>query len=289
MLFSIVKDLLICASDLNHDLDVINKWAYQWKLEFNPDHLKQATEVLFSCKKNISNHPQIFFNGIAVAKVKEEKHLGLILESNLSFGKHLSDKIKKAKLNLGIKKHLSRFLPLKTLDQMYKTLVRPHLDHCDVIYHIPSKQTQLGGVLNVLMEEAEKVQYQAALAITGAWQGSSRSKLYEELGWESLSDRRWCRRILQVHKIVNNNTPFYLKKKLPRHRRPIYRQNNNNTFHEIRWKSSRCMNSFFPDGIKAWNNVIVHFSSNPSINTLKSHILSFIRPEKKSIFNIHDP
>ena len=94
---------------------------------------------------------------------------------------------------------------------MYKTLVRPHLDYCDVIYHIPSQQTQLGGVLNVLMEEAEKVQYQAALAITGAWQGSSRSKLYEELGWESLSDHRWCRRIL--HKIVNNNTPFYLKKK----------------------------------------------------------------------------
>ena len=49
------------------------------------------------------------------------------------------------------------------------------------------------------------------------------------------------------------------------------------------------MNSFFPDGIKAWNNVIVHFPSIPSINILKSHILSLIRPVKKSIFNIHDP
>ena len=27
----------------------------------------------------------------------------------------------------------------------------------------------------------------------------------------------------------------------------------------------------------------------PSINILKNHILSLIRPEKKSIFNIHDP
>ena len=49
------------------------------------------------------------------------------------------------------------------------------------------------------------------------------------------------------------------------------------------------MNSFFPDGIKAWNKVIVHFPNMPSINILKSHILSLIRPEKKSIFNIHDP
>ena len=112
MLFSIVNDPHISASELNHDLDVINKWAYQWKLEFNPDPLKQATEVLFSGKKNIFNHPQIFFNGIVVAKVKEQKHLGLILESNLSFSKHLSEKIKKAKQNLGIIKHLSKFLRL---------------------------------------------------------------------------------------------------------------------------------------------------------------------------------
>ena len=62
------------------------------------------------------------------------------------------------------------------------------------------------------MNMVEKVQYQAAIAITGAWQGSSRSKLYEELGWESLSDRRWCRRILQIYKVANNKVPAYLKK-----------------------------------------------------------------------------
>ena len=49
------------------------------------------------------------------------------------------------------------------------------------------------------------------------------------------------------------------------------------------------MNSFFPDGIKAWNNVIEHFPNIPSINILKGHILSLIRPVKRSTFNIHDP
>ena len=95
----------------------------------------------------------------------------------------------------------------------------------------------------------EKVQYQAALAVTGAWKGSSRSKLYEELG-ESLSDRRWCRRIIQIHKILNK-TPSYLQTKLPRRRRPLCRLNISDNFHEIRCKSSMYMNSFFPDGIKA--------------------------------------
>ena len=45
------------------------------------------------------------------------------------------------------------------------------------------------------MEKVERVKYQAALAITGAWQGSSRSNIYDELGWETLSDRRKGRRV----------------------------------------------------------------------------------------------
>ena len=88
---------------------------------------------------------------------------------------------------------------------MYKALVRSHLDYCDIIYHIPASYspTNLGVTLNSLMEKVERTQYQAALAITGTWQGSNRSKLYEKLGWETLSHRRWCRRILQIHKIKN--------------------------------------------------------------------------------------
>ena len=263
MLFSAVKDPLISANDLNHDLDTICGWAHQWKLEFNPGAMKQANEVLFSCKKSIPYHPRLTFNRSVITKVNEQKHLGII-------------------------NHLSSFLPMNSLDQMYKALVRSHLDYCDIIYHIPSKQNQLGEILNTLMEKAGKIQYQAALDITGAWQGSSRSNLYDELGWESLSDRRWCRRILQIHKIVND-APYYLKNKLPRFRRPLYSLIDINTFHGIRYKSDRYMNSFFPDGVNSWNNVISHFKTIPSMDIFKRHILSLVRPEKKSIFGIHDP
>jgi len=290
MLFSVIKNPDISANDLNHDLDTIRKWAYQWKLEFNPDPSKQATEVLFSCKKKNPVHPPIFFNGTAVAKSEEHKHLGLVLDTSLSFKKHINEKIIKAKKNLGAIKHLSRFLPLKTLCQMYKALVRSHLDYCDIIYHIPPKDTQFGLVLNALMEKVERIQYQAAVTITGAWQGSSRSKLYEELGWESLSSRRWFRRILDIHKIVSNKTPCYLKDKIPPYRRPaLHRQNNGNTFYEIRCRSQRFMSSFFPDAISSWNNIITHFDDIPSVGVLRKHLLSLIRPQKKDIFAIHDP
>ena len=123
MLFSIVNDPVISANDMNQDLKVINQWAYQWKMEFNPDPNKQATELLFSCKKNSPNHPSLFFNGTVVPKVNEQKHLGLTLGSTLSFERHLNEKIMKAKRIIGIIKYLSSFLPLKTFDQMYKALV----------------------------------------------------------------------------------------------------------------------------------------------------------------------
>ena len=145
MLLSIVKDPGISAYELNHDLDIIHKWAHQWKLEFNPD------PILFSSKKSSSIHPQILFNGTVVVKMSEQKHLGLILDSKLSFKKDLNEKILKANKNL---KQLSRFLPLRTLHQMYKALVRSHLDYCDIIYHIPSK---FGVALNYLMEKVERI------------------------------------------------------------------------------------------------------------------------------------
>ena len=187
------------------------------EMAFNPDPNKQANEVLFSCKQKQVDHPPLFFNGSPVKRVTEQKHLGLIVQPNLSFEKHINEKLKKAKKNIGIIKHLNRFLPFKTLVQMYYALSRSHVDYCDIIYHLPETVHQPpGGVsLKSLMEKVEKVQYLAGLAITGAWKGTDRIKLYEELGWESLSDRRKSRRILQFHKIVDHATPSYLRDKLP--------------------------------------------------------------------------
>ena len=51
MIFSVVNDPVVSSTELNHDLNLINKWAYQWKMAFNPDPSKQAVEVLFSQKR----------------------------------------------------------------------------------------------------------------------------------------------------------------------------------------------------------------------------------------------
>ena len=50
-LFTIVKDENESANVLNNDLLLISKWAFNWKMLFNPDANKPAQEVLFSKKK----------------------------------------------------------------------------------------------------------------------------------------------------------------------------------------------------------------------------------------------
>ncbi len=175
---------------------------------------------------------------------------------------------------------------------MYKGFIRSHLDYCDFIYHIPPiiRNSPLEISLNFLMKSIEKVQYMSALAVTGAWRGSNRSKLYEEIGWETLSDRRMYRRLLQLYKITNSMTPEYLSNKLPPKKRPyLYSNHETLLFREFRCHTSRYANSFFPDAVSTWNRIFGNFNFMPSIGEFKSHMISLIRPMAKSTFDIHDP
>ena len=56
-IFSVVKDSIAASITLNEDLYLISKWAYSWKISFNPDPSKQATEIIFSKNDIISNCP----------------------------------------------------------------------------------------------------------------------------------------------------------------------------------------------------------------------------------------
>ena len=84
-LFSICHDFKKSERELNEDLTIIKRWAFQWKMDFNPDPKKQAIEVCFS-RKIVSNNPSpLFFNQSQVKISEIHKHLGLILDTKLKF------------------------------------------------------------------------------------------------------------------------------------------------------------------------------------------------------------
>ena len=57
--FTIVMDKNESANIINNDLLQISKWAYNWKMLFNPDTKILAQEVLFSRKSKVQVHPTI--------------------------------------------------------------------------------------------------------------------------------------------------------------------------------------------------------------------------------------
>ena len=147
--------------------------------------------------------------------VDQHKHLGATLDPKLSFSAHIQAAISKSRKAIGMLRFLSKYLSRNTSNEFYKLYVRPPLDYGDVTYHIPQKEDNSSRLGNHLMEKLESVQYAAALAVTGTWRGTSRERLYNELGWGPLCLRRWSRRLILFYKFVDELTPYYTRDPIP--------------------------------------------------------------------------
>ena len=279
-LFSEVKDATVSHTQLNNDSNKISKCASQWKMLFNPDPSKHAIELCFSHKRDNVSYPSLVFNDNKVQLANSQKHLGLILDSKLDFNEHIDNKINKCNQVVGIMKRLSLVLSRKSLLKIYKSFVRPNLDYADIIYDKPFNES--------FKRKIEMVQYKAALVITGAIKGTSSDRLYQELGLESLADRRWSRRLFFFYKIIT--LPSYLQT----YHKPvsegayITRSTTQNKIKQIPARSEIFENSFFPYCIKEWNELNDKIRNIKSINKFKVTILNFIRPKGNLVFDIHD-
>ena len=97
-----------------------------------------------------------------------------------------------------------------------------------------------------LTRKLESVQYNASLAITGCFRGTSRNELYAELGLESLADRRYSRKLVLLYKIVHGLTPSYLLECLPVQHAVRPNLRTNPAIRPLTVRTERYRNSFFP-------------------------------------------
>ena len=97
---------------------------------------------------------------------------------------------------IGLLRKFQQELPRPFLITIYKAFIRSHLDYGDVIFD----QT----FNNSFHQRLESIQYNAALVITGAIRGTSKEKLYQELGFKSLQSRRCFRKLSLFDKIIKN-------------------------------------------------------------------------------------
>ena len=142
-------------------------------MSFNPDPIKQVQKVIFSRKTTKKIYPKIFFNNIPISKANSQKHLGLHLDSKLFFDIHIKIILTKVNRTIGLLPKFQQVLPRPSLITIYKVFIRPHLDFGDVIFD--------QAFNNSFHQRLEFIQYNAALAITGAIRETSKKKLYHSI------------------------------------------------------------------------------------------------------------
>ena len=130
-----------------------------------------------------------------------------ILDVKLTFEEHLKNVFNKINKTIALLRKLSSSLPRQALVAIYKAFVKPFLDYGDALYD--------QAFSNYFHAKIESIQYNASLAITGAIRGTSREKIYQELGLESLQLRRWYRKLCLFYKVFKNEQPKYLFNLIP--------------------------------------------------------------------------
>ena len=131
----------------------------------------QAQEVIFSRKSKAKLYSLLVLNdnnnnnnNNNVTQVKSQKHLGIILDTRLSFEKDLETVQCKINKTISLVRKLGNLLSKIALIMLYKAFVCPKLDYGDILYD---------------HQQLESLQCDAGLAITEAIIGSSREKLYQ--------------------------------------------------------------------------------------------------------------
>ena len=279
-LFSVVHDSNTSVEVLSRNLQKISEWAHKWKMSFNPDVSKRALKVIFSRKQAKSVHPDLVFNNTLVHQTHCQKHLGVYLDMKLNFKLHFKEKISKAMKGIGIIKKLSNILPRKSLITIYKSFVRPHFDYGDLIYDQPNNES--------FCQQIESVQYNASLAITGAIKGTSKLKLYNEIGLESLKFRRWFRILCTFYKIKSTGLLSYLFGLIPKSSH-MYNTRSIEDVATLYSRTDSFKYSFFPFTTSGWNKLDLKIQQSKSLLSFRNPLIKIGRPIPKPIYNVHNP
>ena len=90
ILFASGKNRTELSEQLNEDLQAISNWSKTWIVSFSPPKTKS---MLISNKAFPDVLPPLIFNNHVIENVKQHKHLGVILSSDLKWNKHIESLI----------------------------------------------------------------------------------------------------------------------------------------------------------------------------------------------------
>ena len=181
---------------LQEDLEELAAWSLTWGMAFN------VSKCNIISITNATKHKQKFsysMNGEPIKSVKSAPYLGLIINNKLRWNQHIDSISSAANRMLGFLNRAMRKCSGQLKEKAYKTTVRPKLEYCSTIWdpHHADK-----------VKKVEMVQRRAARFVkniphrrTGPQ--PSVTAMVNELGWETLQERRHNNRCQLLYKVKN--------------------------------------------------------------------------------------
>ena len=182
-----IEDKEITQEDINH----LHGWAKENEMSHHPG----KCHVLKVGEREITLHD--LFNpyrlGETILKtVANERDLGVIIDQDLTFEDHLSAKIKKANQIIGIIRRSFQHLDEDMFLQLYKSMVRPHLEYANQVWS-PRLEKHVTLI--------ENVQRRATKLVPGLKDLDYEDRL-KKLKLPTLAYRRLRGDLIEVYKIM---------------------------------------------------------------------------------------
>ena len=151
--------------------------------------------MIITRKNNYLNYPPIYLHNTSIERTDQYTHLGLVFTSNFKWNNHIGKLcICKASKRNALLNRVRLKLRRGTLCSLYKSMVLPIIEYCDIIYDNCTVRDSIA---------IEQVQRRAALVCTGAYRHTSSDRLLAELGWQSLRTRRLNHKLIQLFKMTH--------------------------------------------------------------------------------------
>ena len=150
----------------------------------------------------------------------------------------------------------------KSLQTIYFSFVRPLLEYADVVWDNCTQQQ---------INELEKIQIEAGRIVSGTTKLVAIDKLYRELGWLKLSERRKLHKLFLFYKMQNGSAPDYLVDLVPPRvgNETPYSLRNADNYQQVHANSRLYFDSFLPSTIREWNNLPADVKSAQTLTSFK--------------------
>lgn len=196
-------DFRIYEFRFQDDLDNLNEWYKYWGFKINVNKT-----VLVRFKKRLKNGPkrkklsffEPLFNNIKIETKESTRFLGIEMDHELNYSRHLCNVNTSAKLNINILKAMGgkRWGASQKIQILfYKAFIRSKMEYCAPIINSAKPK---------MKRKLDSIQYNAMKAISKAVQGSATEALEVNLGLEPLKLRRLQLGLTYLTKISAQNS-----------------------------------------------------------------------------------